>query len=172
MINLTDIFGLEVAQINKTAVPVVASDPPSEPITATSVDPLDPSDPRSWGPPPEVPLTGLCCPIPDDRRLKIGGLHPAADPSPTIVCDRCGSEKHYDLAAGNDTVRRECSRCKRFMGWVQWRGVSQVDREVQRRERVERLLGTDLRKHLKPASELRFTPAEFERATAIARASR
>lgn len=45
-------------------------------------------------------------------------------------------------------------------------------REAERRERVERLLGTDLRKHLKPASELRFTPAEFERATAIARASR
>lgn len=172
MINLTDIFGLEVPQIDKPAVPVVAK-PEVDCVDILDSDlprlpPLDPAGPRSWGPPPLVPLTGLCSPIPDDQRLKIGSKLPAADPSPTEACDRCGSEKHYDLAAGNDTVRRECSRCKRFMGWVQWRGVSQVDREVQRRERIDRLLNTDLRKHIKRASELRFTPAEFERATALA----
>lgn len=49
--------------------------------------------------------------------------HPAADPRPLVICDVCESAKFHDRAIhnGRSTVR-ECSACRRFMGFPVWYG--------------------------------------------------
>ena len=46
-----------------------------------------------------------------------------ADPRPTTACDRCRSTTYRDtpIHAGQ-SVRRDCGRCHRFLGWPRWYG--------------------------------------------------
>jgi len=38
-------------------------------------------------------------------------------------CDRCGSTDYRDISIHNgQSVRRDCGRCHRFMGWPRWYG--------------------------------------------------
>ena len=53
--------------------------------------------------------------------------NPLANPSPMTVCDHCGSPDYRDVHTGDYTVRRECSRCSRFMGWPRWRDLDLTD---------------------------------------------
>ena len=70
-------------------------------------------------------IRGLCSPIPDDRRLKVGEHDRAANPHPLTVCDSCGSEAYRDVDIhGNYSLRRECAKCGRFMGWPKWKGLN------------------------------------------------
>ena len=60
--------------------------------------------------------------------LRAEGLvcrHPAADPRPLEACDRCGSTDYVDVTIHNGwSLRRDCTRCHRFLGWPNWRGIS------------------------------------------------
>jgi hypothetical protein len=173
MINLTDLFGAEAPQIDPVVQAVAEPDLPDDddrdyPDTAFP----GAVDPRSWGPPPLVRLTGLCSPIPDDQRLQIGDIHPAADPRPLTVCDRCGSTDLHDCVTADYTVRVECRRCGRFCGWRKWRNLDlgafaqshDDQRDQARQERLARIMGQTSGK-VKPASELTF---DYSTATAVA----
>ena len=58
--------------------------------------------------------------------LRAEGLvyrHPAADPRPLDVCDRCGAAAYTDTPIhSGQSLRRDCGRCRRFMGWPRWYG--------------------------------------------------
>jgi hypothetical protein len=60
------------------------------------------------------------------KLLRAEGLvHPAADPRPIEVCDRCGSIEYMDTPIHEGrSVRRDCALCRRFMGWPRWYGTS------------------------------------------------
>ena len=46
-----------------------------------------------------------------------------ADPRPMTTCDRCGSTTYLDVPIhGGWSIRRDCGRCTRFLGWPRWYG--------------------------------------------------
>jgi hypothetical protein len=47
--------------------------------------------------------------------------NPFADARPLVVCDKCGSRRFVDrpIHAGRSRIR-ECSNCRRFMGFPTW----------------------------------------------------
>jgi len=64
--------------------------------------------------PAEIPLNRLCSPPKrpsgDDRRPRL-----------LTVCDRCGSVNYTDVIIHDGrSLRRDCARCNRFMGWPRW----------------------------------------------------
>ena len=108
---------------------------------------------------PDPNLRGLCQPP----------VHPR-DPDGLkrvlTACDRCGSDRYRDVDTGDYTVRRECSRCNQFMGWTRWRNLDVADAGETQIERCNRILSGNLRKHVKPASEMHF---DYEQASRHAR---
>ncbi len=49
--------------------------------------------------------------------------NPFADPRPRTKCDRCGSDQCNDVPIHDgQSLRRDCGRCGRFLGWPRWRG--------------------------------------------------
>lgn len=88
--------------------------------------------------------------------------------NPMIACDRCGSREYRDVDTGNYSLRRECSKCSRFMGWPRWRGLTVSEVPETKAERCQRILAGNLDHKLRPASDLNF---DYERATAIARSN-
>lgn len=52
-----------------------------------------------------------------DRKLAVSN-----GPTPDAVC-RCGSTKWKDVPIHDgQSARRDCARCGRFLGWLQWYG--------------------------------------------------
>lgn len=44
-----------------------------------------------------------------------------ADPRPMTTCDRCSSTTYRDVPIhGGWSIRRDCGRCSRFLGWPRW----------------------------------------------------
>ena len=40
---------------------------------------------------------------------------------PLTTCNRCGSEDYHDTPIhGGRSTRRDCAKCRRFMGWPRW----------------------------------------------------
>jgi hypothetical protein len=115
-VELMDVRGFKaeiINLLNRGATPV-----PDLPATAASYPPLDPADPRSWGPPPLRRLTGLCVPIREEERIQ-PHRHRRVDQ----VCPRCRSTEHTDVPihAGRST-RRDCRKCGKFLGFPVWIG--------------------------------------------------
>ena len=81
-------------------------------------EPLDPTDPRSWGPPPLNRLTGLCQPILEQDRIQ-EHRHSRVDQ----VCPRCRSAEYIDTSIhGGRSARRDCRKCGKFLGFPVWIG--------------------------------------------------
>ena len=65
---------------------------------------------------------------PSIERLAIGDIDRAANPGPLSQCDRCGSSGFRDVPIHDgQSVRRDCARCHRFLGWPVWYGNTIAD---------------------------------------------
>jgi hypothetical protein len=54
-----------------------------------------------------------------------GNAGPRSDPPPVFECDRCGFDRFVDVPIHNgQSVRRDCARCKRTLGFPVWYGRS------------------------------------------------
>ena len=177
-LNLTMIFGPEATQIDTACIPIAPENPlvTSEvsttvpvPVAAVETDAgVEVVTPHSA--PEPVPFDPFDRPDPNLRGLCQPPIHPR-DPDRLkrvlTVCDKCGSTEIVDVEIhGGQSTRRDCAKCRRTLGFPKWYGRT-IDEEA-RLERVERLLGGDLRKHVRPASEMNFN---YKTATAIARQS-
>lgn len=174
-INLTEIFGSEATQINTACIPIA----PENPLVTNEVSTTDPvpvaaveTDARvevvvPHIDPEPVPFDPFDRPDPNLRGLCQPPIHPR-DPDRLkrvlTACDKCGSTEFVDVPIHDgQSIRRDCAKCSRFLGFPMWYGRSDDDRA----ERVERLLGGNLQHKIKRASELRFN---YHTATALATA--
>ena len=142
-LNLSTIFGPEATQFSAGSVPTGAENPHViNEVSATEPEPSDDDllNIDTWYPDgpdladcfvPDPTLGGLCSPIPSDRRLHIGDRHPAANPYPLAECDRCGSADFMDVWIHNgQSIRRDCTKCRRFMGWPHWHSADASPEEL------------------------------------------
>jgi hypothetical protein len=55
--------------------------------------------------------------------LATGECESTAELGPLDHCDRCGSRSVCDVSIHDgQSVRRDCARCHRFIGWMKWYG--------------------------------------------------
>jgi hypothetical protein len=102
--------------------PVADSTPPALPLVTTLLDDeklanLFHDDPVS------VQQSGgiYSPPVQPGGRSMVGRL--------LTTCDRCGSSDYLDFPVhGGLSLRRDCGRCNRFMGWPRWYGQTQDQR--------------------------------------------
>ena len=73
--------------------------------------------------------------VPLLRLLRAEGAvyrNPAADPRPHLTCDRCEATDYRETPIHDgQSLRRDCARCHRFLGWPCWYGQSFKPREAK-----------------------------------------
>ena len=114
-LNLAEIFGPEVAQVNTPSTSVV----PENPLVVSEVHTTEPSERVSTDTLPKFPdkineseSTTLC---------RLCSPNPAAEPSAAPRCDRCHSAEFVDYSIHNgQSTRRDCARCGRFIDFPRW----------------------------------------------------
>jgi hypothetical protein len=128
-LDLTAIFGPDVARIDSSNVPVlpensfveseVTTNEPSE-LAATDTLPKFPDETDESESPT---LRGLCSPYPTERRLTIADRQPVASRCLSTRCDHCGSAdyREVDIHSGL-SIRRDCTQCNRTLGFAKWYG--------------------------------------------------